>query len=188
MHRPLKPVPVGLRLSSTGEPLWRIQSGSSTGTVGLALSPRFAGCTAHPTGAWVVQQARHLAWKIQDGELQPRFLLRDGDTKFTAAFDNAFQSGAWTFPSGSLGPTRVLRDEWALHAEKPSTTCWSLASVTSRMWRASSFSMTTKGGPIRASTNGRPASLESGPVLRKVGLSVTTQSPQFRYAEAATAR
>ncbi len=43
---------------------------------------RLAGCTAHPTAAWVVQQARNLAWKIQDGDLTPRFLLRDRDTKF----------------------------------------------------------------------------------------------------------
>jgi len=52
----------------------------------------FAGCTAHPTGAWVAQQARHLAWHIQDGELRPRFLVRDRDTKFTAAFDEVLQT------------------------------------------------------------------------------------------------
>ena len=52
----------------------------------------FAGCTAHPTGAWVAQQARHLAWHIQDGELRPRFLVRDRDTKFTAAFDDVLQT------------------------------------------------------------------------------------------------
>jgi len=31
-----------------------------------------AGCTARPTGSWVVQQARHLAWRLQDGELAAR--------------------------------------------------------------------------------------------------------------------
>ena len=45
-----------------------------------------AGCTLHPTGDWVVQQARNLAWKLQDGELRARFLLCDRDAKFTAAF------------------------------------------------------------------------------------------------------
>lgn len=50
-----------------------------------------AGCTTHPT-AWVVQQARHLAWKIQDGDLHPRFLLCDRDTKFTTGLDDVFQS------------------------------------------------------------------------------------------------
>ena len=52
----------------------------------------FAGCTAHPTGNWVVQQARHLAWRIQDGELRPRFLLRDRDTKFTTGFDEVLRT------------------------------------------------------------------------------------------------
>jgi putative transposase len=51
-----------------------------------------AGCTAAPTGAWVVQQARQLCWKLQDGELQARFLLRDHDAKFTTGFDEVFGS------------------------------------------------------------------------------------------------
>jgi putative transposase len=51
-----------------------------------------AGCTYHPTGAWVVQQARNLAWKLHDGELRPLHLLRDRDSKFTATFDEVFRS------------------------------------------------------------------------------------------------
>src|ERR1700730_3996135 len=51
-----------------------------------------AGCTANPSATWVVQQARQLAWRIADGELSPRFLLRDRDTKFTRAFDEVFGS------------------------------------------------------------------------------------------------
>jgi transposase InsO family protein len=50
-----------------------------------------AGCTYHPTGAWVVQQARNLAWKLQDGDLRAGHLLRDRDSKFTAAFDEVFR-------------------------------------------------------------------------------------------------
>ena len=46
-----------------------------------------AGCTYRPSGAWVVQQARNLAWKLQDAELGARFLLRDRDAKFSAPFD-----------------------------------------------------------------------------------------------------
>ena len=38
----------------------------------------------------MVQQARQLAWRIADGELRPRFLLRDRDAKFTRAFDGVF--------------------------------------------------------------------------------------------------
>jgi putative transposase len=51
-----------------------------------------AGCTASPTGGWVVQQARELTWKLQDCELQARFLIRDRDAKFTTGFDDVFRS------------------------------------------------------------------------------------------------
>jgi transposase InsO family protein len=51
-----------------------------------------AGITANPTGEWVAQQARNLAWKLQDGVIQARYLLRDRDCKFTASFDQVFSS------------------------------------------------------------------------------------------------
>src|SRR5262245_19916893 len=35
-----------------------------------------AGCTYNPSAEWVVQQARNLAWKLQDGALSAKFLLR----------------------------------------------------------------------------------------------------------------
>ena len=51
-----------------------------------------AGCTYNPSEEWVVQQARNLAWKLQDGTLKARFLLRDRDSKFSASFDEIFKS------------------------------------------------------------------------------------------------
>ncbi len=49
-----------------------------------------AGCTAHPTAAWVTQQARQLSWQIQEGSLPARVLIHDRDAKFAASFDTVF--------------------------------------------------------------------------------------------------
>jgi hypothetical protein len=48
------------------------------------------GVTAHPTGAWVAQQARNLLIGLDQRADSLQFLLRDRDTKFTAAFDTVF--------------------------------------------------------------------------------------------------
>jgi transposase InsO family protein len=50
-----------------------------------------AGCTRQPTAAWVTQQARNLAWHIQNGEVPCRFLIHDRDGKFPASFDRVFE-------------------------------------------------------------------------------------------------
>jgi len=50
----------------------------------------FAGCTAHPTAAWVTQQARQLAWTLQDEGQGVRYLIHDRDAKFPPACDTVF--------------------------------------------------------------------------------------------------
>jgi putative transposase len=51
-----------------------------------------AGVTAHPIGAWTVQQARNLAMDVSDRLGTLRFLIHDRDPLFTTAFGEVFKA------------------------------------------------------------------------------------------------
>ncbi|WP_323373838.1 integrase core domain-containing protein [Plantactinospora alkalitolerans] len=48
---------------------------------------RILGATAHPTAAWVAQIARNLVMDLEDAGCPVKYLIRDRDGKYPAAFD-----------------------------------------------------------------------------------------------------
>jgi putative transposase len=50
-----------------------------------------AGCTTHPTAAWVTQQARNLGLDFADQGV--RLLIRDRDSKYSGSFDEVLGAG-----------------------------------------------------------------------------------------------
>ena len=54
-----------------------------------------AGCTEHPTSAWVTQQARQLCWQLEEKSPAIRFLIRDRDTNSQAPSTRFFAHRGW---------------------------------------------------------------------------------------------
>jgi len=67
---------------------------------------RILGATAHPTAAWTTQMARNLVMDLQDAHAAPvKYLIRDRDSKYTAAFDAVLaENGITTITTGIRVP------------------------------------------------------------------------------------
>jgi putative transposase len=72
------------------------------------------GATGNPTAAWVTQQARNLLMDLDDHVEKIKFLVRDRDSKFVAAFDAVFQSaGVRTIKSPVRAPrANAIMERW----------------------------------------------------------------------------
>jgi putative transposase len=53
---------------------------------------RVLGATTHPTAAWTTQLARNLVMDLQDAGATVKYLVRDHDSRYTAAFDAVFHN------------------------------------------------------------------------------------------------
>ncbi|WP_244320602.1 integrase core domain-containing protein [Streptomyces melanosporofaciens] len=72
------------------------------------------GVTARPTGVWVTQLARNLLMGLEERAGCFRFLIRDRDSEFTAAFDAVFAcNGTAVIPTPPQSPqSNAFAERW----------------------------------------------------------------------------
>jgi putative transposase len=117
-----------------------------------------AGITANPDGAWVVQQARNLTMTLVEQKQSHWIVIRDRDSKFTAAFDEVFRSeGLRPIKAPIAAPRAKAHAERWVGSARPnvSTACLSSPAGGLRRFCASTSPTTTRIGHTARSTSNR---------------------------------
>jgi putative transposase len=75
---------------------------------------RVLGATAHPTAAWTTQLARNLVMDLHHAGATVKYLIRDRDSRYTAAFDAVFEDeGIATVKTGIRIPRmNAIMERW----------------------------------------------------------------------------
>jgi transposase InsO family protein len=75
---------------------------------------RILGATAHPTAAWTTQIARNLVMDLQDPGMAAKYLVRDRDSRYTAAFDAVLTDSGITIVKTGVRVPRMnaIMERW----------------------------------------------------------------------------
>ncbi|MCW2639037.1 MAG: Integrase catalytic region [Dactylosporangium sp.] len=72
------------------------------------------GATAHPTAAWTTQLARNLVMDLQDASATAKYLVRDRDSRYTAAIDAVVEDDGITIVKTGIRVPRMnaVMERW----------------------------------------------------------------------------